>query len=438
MAERVAKNLRRDAVAVAGLAALSVLVFGSAARYPLLADDYHYLQVAQTPGWWHAGLIWNLGGQPINHLFRPVLFLWFGLVHAVFGLHPLPIHITTGFVVLAAGVLTGLIARRLGLTAGAYAAAAIYGLHASMATPIAWTSAVNSPIATTLALAALYCMLRRRLRAVDVGAACALFLVGLMTREVVAVTPVVLVGARYLIETAQPWRSRLRRSLAVSSPLWFIAIGYATARRLAGFHSTSGPYQQRLTSHAFRNFGQLMEYASEFGYSRHMGVLVTVFWTVLLGLCGFVAWRCRRYQALLGAGWALLGVLPVIFLAVHHMEYYYVDFALPGVALAIGAVFECAFDATPGRSRAPLAVACLAALVAVNSYTAGREVHAYLGASAAQTRRVIAQVRRAHPHPAPGSTIVLPISSTAAGFEDFPDVIRVIYDDPTLQVAYSG
>ncbi len=306
-----------------------------------------------------------------------------------------------------------------------------------MAIPIAWTSAVNSPLATTLALGALYCMLRPRIRGVDVIAACGLLAAGLMTCEVVAVTPAVLISARYVVEAHQPLGTRLKRSLVTSLPLWLVLIAYATVRRLAGFVSTKGPYEQRLTTHAFRNFGLLMEYATEFGYSRRYGAFVIAFWLVLIGLCGIAALRFHRSQGLVGLAWIVLGVLPVVFLAVANMQYYYFDFALPGLALAVGTVFECFASAAPEPARIALTATCMTILVALSSYTAGKEVHAF-GRVAAQEEKVIVQVRRDHPHPAPGTTIVLPIPKAAAGYKDYADAIRVIFHDPTLHVAYSG
>ena len=427
----------RAAFTVAGLGiAAGSIVFGSATRVPLFADDYHYLATVQTPGWWHSSAIWDPAGSPFTHHFRPGLFLWFGFVHRLFGLHPVPMHIATGLIVFAGAVLTGLVARRLGLGSGAYAAAVVYGLHTTMAIPIAWNSAANSPLATTFALGALYCMLRPRLRGLDVIAACGLLLAGLMTREVVAVTPAVLFMARYAVEAHQQPGPRLKRSLVTSLPLWLVLIAYAIVRRLAGFVSTAGPYQQRLTTHAFRNFGQLMEYATEFGYSRRYGAFVIAFWLVLIGLCAIAALRFHRSQGLVGLAWIVFGVLPVVFLARQPMEYYYLDFALPGLALAVGTVFECFASAAPERAGIALTATCMTILVALSSYTAGREVHAF-GRGAAQEEKVIVQVRRDHPHPAPGTTIVLPIPKAAAGLKDYPDAIRVIFHDPTLHIAYS-
>ena len=421
-----------------GLAGVVAVVFTSAARAPLLLDDYAYLAVVQRHGWWHSGTLWNPSGLSGDHLYRPILFVWFGVLNRLFGLHPLPFHIATGLLVVTAGAMTGLVGRRLGLRSGAYAAAAVFCLHASMATPIAWTSAASSPLGAALAMGALYVMLRPRVRPVDVGAACGLFLAALLTREVVAVTPAILVMTRYLVENGERWPVRLKRCVVASLPLWLVLVAYAIVRRLAGFVSTTGRYEQRLTGHGFRNLGQLMEYATEFGYARRDGTFVAVFWVALVGLCTLAALRSHRSQGLIGLAWALLGVLPVIFLALQPMQYYYIDFALPGIALAVGSVFQWIADAIPNRDRIAFAATCLAILATLGFYTARQEVHAYLGGATAVTNRLIAQVKRDDPHPAEGSTILLPISAAHAAYHDYADLIRVIYRDPTLNVAFSG
>lgn len=429
----------RTAAAVAGLAGIATVIFQSAARLPLVADDYGYLGRVQRPGWWHSGAVWD----PSRNPYRPILFVWFGMLDRLFGLHPLPFHIATGLLVVAAGVMTGLVARRLGLRSGAYAAAAFFCLHASMATPIAWTSAASSPLAAALALGALYCMLRPRPRPVDVVAACGLLLLALLTREVVAVTPVILVMTRYLIDAGGRWPARLKRALVTSLPLWLVLVAYAVARRLAGFVSSSGPYEQRLGAHGVRNLRRLMEIATDleaFVDSRAYGALVVVFWFALIGLCALASLHSHRSTGLVGLGWAFLGVLPVMFLAVHPMAYYYIDFALPGLALAVGTVFEWIADAVSGRAaehgRIAVAATCLAFLAALSFSSARKEVDAF-PSWADRTALIIDQVKRDNPRPAPGSTIVVRTDDSGARFLTSNGALFcVIFHDPSLRVRY--
>jgi hypothetical protein len=414
-----------------------VVVFGSAARLPLIADDYSRLAVLQKPGWWHSGRVWDIG----DGLFRPILLLWFGLLHAVFGLHPLPYHIASGLVVITAGVLTGAVARRLGLRGGAYAAIVFYCLHAAMTTPIGWASAANSPLAVALALCALFWMLRPRLRTIDLVGACVAFALAIITREVVVVTPAILVVTRCLVENGRSLPQRLKRSVLVSLPLWLVLAVYVGLRRLYGFEVGNGDYAQAIGMHGFTNLGRLLQIATDMEpFSRpglYSGVVIFL-WAALISLCAVAAIRSRRFQGIVGLSWALLAVLPVIFLTKHAMDYYYVDFAIPGMAIAIGMVFEWVADALPDRSAAILAAGCFAIFVLVSFNTARVQERAVLGHEAVLTTELIRQVRQENPHPTNGSTIMVRGSSLdgVRYLTQQGKLFRVIFDDPTLRFAF--
>jgi len=419
-----------------GVAAVAAVVFASAARLPFISDDYSYLETVRQPGWWHARAIWDPGGAPFTQLYRPFLFVWFGVLYHLFGLHPLVFHVATGVLVAIGAVMTALVGRRLGLHSGAYVAGVVYCLHASMAVPVGWTSAASSPLATALALGAVYVLLRPRLRAREVAAASILFVVALMTREVVALTPAVVFISVYIVDGGRPWRQRIRRSLVVSSPLWLALLAYAAVRRSSGFDSTLGPYQQRIGSQAFSNLWRLMQYATEFGQSTHLGGLVAAFWLLLIGLCIYAAVHSQLPQGLIGLGWAFLGVLPVIFLARHRMEYFYVGFALPGIAIAVGTVFQSVLATSAKNVRWAAATVLVAVLATLGFYAARQAERPYLDRSARRYSAVIDYVRRHNPHPAKGSTIRLPITAKQAVFGSYLQLVRVVFDDSSLQVAY--
>jgi hypothetical protein len=413
------------------------VVFSSAVQLPLIADDYSKLAVLQQPGWWHSDRTWGVG----SGLFRPMLLLWFGLLHGVFGLHPLPFHIASAVIVVIAGVLTGAVARRVGLRVGAYAAIVFYCLHASMTTAIGWAAAANSPLAIALALGALYLMLRPRVRTIDVVGACALFVAGLLAREVVVVAPAILVVTRCLVEPARSLSQRLKRSVVVSWPLLVVLVVYVALRRVFGFDGGTGEYAQAFGMHGFTNLGRLLQIATDlepFGHHGLYSAVVTFLWVALIGLCGMAAVRSQRFQGIAGLTWALLAVLPVIFLTNHTMDYYYVDFAIPGLAIAIGTVFEWATDALSRRATTIFAVGCFAVFVLVSFNTARVQERAQLGPEASTTAQLIDQVRRENPHPAAGSTIIVRGSSLATNryLTQQGSLFRVIYDDPTLQVAF--
>ena len=417
------------------IAVVAAIVFVSAARLPFISDDYSYLEAVRQPGWWHAESIWNPVGAPFTGLYRPLLYMWFGMLYHVFGLHPLPFHVATGLLVALAAVMTGLVAHRLGLRSGAVIAAAVYGLHATMVWPIGWTSAASSPLATALALGAVYLLLGSRIRVRTVVAASALFFLALMTREVVAVTPAALLIGAYVMDPGSSWTQRLRRSLLVSSPLWLVLAAYAITRHAAGFDSPAGAYEQRIGIHALTNLWRLMQYATEFGQSTHLGSLVAVSWLTLAGLCVYAAVRFDLRVGLIGLAWALLGMLPVIFLVNHQMDHYYVDFALPGIALAVGTVFQAIAESVSKDVRA-VAAALVVVGLAILGFSMGRqEQRPYLDRSARLCRS--RRLPEATPSSSlPGSTIQLPITATQAAYGSYPDLVRVVFDDSSLQVRY--
>jgi hypothetical protein len=421
----------RIAIAVAVLGAVVGVVFARALRQPLLADDYSYLERVRTSGWWHARTVWGLK----TSIFRPMLYMWFGVLNRLFGLHPLPFHIASGLLLVAAAVLVGLIARRLGLRSGAYAAAAVFCLHASMAIPIGWAAAANSPLATVVALSSILLLLRSGLRALDVVAACALFALALISREVVAVAPAILVITRFTIEVGEHWPARLKRAVLASSPLWIVVVAYSAARRAAGFSASKGAYAQRLSWHGLTNLGRLMEFSTDVAPLHHStpyGAFVAVFWVAFVGVCALAALRFGRPQGLVGLAWALIGVLPVIFLAVQPMSSYYNDFALPGLALAAGTLFEWGVGALPARRAIAVAAVSLVAFAALGMHTANQEMNRTLSPWARVTHRLVAQAKCDNPHPANESAIVLREANRGFKFlSQHGNLYRVIFHEPT-------
>lgn len=430
---RRARVVAAAVVFVAALAVLQVCVFGPAFRLPFVFDDYNYLNRVQVSGWLGPSSAWDLRSQ----LFRPILYVFFGSLHAVFGLRPFVFHVAGAGLVLAAAGMTGLVAHRLGLRMGAIAAATVYALHSSMATPIGWASAANSPLAVALALGSVYLLLAKRVRVLGVVASCILFVLALMTREVVVVVPMMLLVALALSE-AGGWRTRARRALVGSAPLWGVLVVYVVARRIAGYElSTTGSYAQHLGTQAFSNLGRLLELVTDIAPARdgvHRPVPVTLLWLLLVGAA--VLLRRSRPQVGIGVVWFLLGTLPVIFLRDHPMSFYYVDLAMVGVALAVGAVFERIAVALTRRRRAAFAVGCLAIFVVVSHHTAQQQLEEKLYAFADITTGFVRSLERDNPRPRPGGSVVVwyrdsdPIFMTARG-----DLLRVRYHDPGLQVS---
>ena len=121
-----------------GVTALTAVVFERPMRTPFWFDDFGYLGATLTPGWWHSGWIWDLGGA----VFRPIPIILVGIQREVFGFQPVPFHLVAFGFVVAQGWLVYLIARRLGT--GEIAARAAAAVSASGATSPIWRSRSTS------------------------------------------------------------------------------------------------------------------------------------------------------------------------------------------------------------------------------------------------------------------------------------------------------
>jgi hypothetical protein len=420
---------------VVGLCVVAAVVFSHAARIRLLTDDYGYLDHVQRSGWWHSGSTWDPGQE----LFRPLLLVWFAGLRAVFGLHPVPYHLATGALVVVAAVMVGLVARRLGLRTGAYAAGAFYGLHGAMSVPIAWTSAASSPMGVSFALGAIFVMLRTSLRWTGVVFACGLFLAGLMSREVVAVTPALLVIVRPLVEPeALGWKRRLLHAPVVSIPLWAVLVAYALVRRAAGFTGPTGAYQHAAGWHAVGNLLDLGVFMAN-SWTFHLGGLVaTAFWLALVCLTAAAAVRSGMFQGVAGVVWALVATLPVVFLAVHKMDSYYVDLALVGAALAVGTCFEWLCSRLDRPARIGLGLVGVAALSVMTRQVARAEIEDdYLLGWASATSAIVHDVQAEHPDLSAEGELVVSYDGVPDHWDfltHYGDLFRVISHDPDLVV----
>ena len=419
-------------VAVGAVAIAFGLAWAGAVRRPFFDDDWLYLNVVQQPGWWHSGTVWS----PAHGLYRPVLFLWFGLLHALFGLHPVAYHVVTAVVVLVVGLLTWRIAVSTGLRAGAVVAGAVVVLHSTFGVPISWSAASSSPLSVALALGAMLVLLSRPvsvLRAVSAGALLAL---GLLTREVVVMAPAVVV----VIAWTRPGGTlvdALRRSL----PLWIVDAGYLVLRAASGATNPPGPYHQQLSTQAVDNLFSLIFQTDGLGRtSLQLQTLEDLLLIAFLGATLVVSLARHNYLVLGGILWFLLGTVPVLFLVHHAQQPYYVDFALPGIALAIGAGIDQLAAVWSTTVAVAVGVVLVAVIAVVGHVASDFEFTHEFGADITETNRLVAQVEAAYPNRPSGADLIVVHSDRIAHDEQLVtrngDLFRVEYGDPSLRVRF--
>lgn len=428
-----------DLVFGAVLAVASFVVMWPGIRFPFVFDDWKYLNETQQADWWHAGI-----ADPTSPVFRPVLLVSIGVQQLVFGDHPLLFHIVAFLGLLGIGWLMHRFVLRLGIGSwGARAAAAMIVLHTAMVWPIAWTSAISSLMSMALALGVCLRLARAEPSKRDVIVATALFVVALFTREIIAGLPLIVflfraVQTHDAPELTNP-KERIGRALRPTLPLWVVLAAYGVFRLLVGVDATGGPYEQKIGREAVDNLWSLMRTASaapSLPFSGSQRLLAAAIWFALVVVLVIAAAR-GRLHGLVGLIWFFVGVAPVVGLFRQLMVPYYVDFALLGLALAVGVAFDEVTRWVPSRVGVLVGAACIVALVG----SGVREASDSLGplqSKRACADRLIAQVERDYPDPDEGSTIVVkaPGDCNAELSTVDGDLFRVLYDDPDLEVEF--
>lgn len=406
-----------------------VLTWITALRRPFIDDDWSYLNTVQQPGWWHSSAVWD----PHNGLYRPILYLWFGLLHLFFGLHSFAFHVATLAAVFLMGFLTWRVARAAGLRRGALVAGAVVLLHAAVGYPISWTAAASSPIAVSFALGAILVLLNRPVTLSRAFVAAALLALGLLTREVVIMAPAMVV----VIGWAKPG-GRLKDALRRSLPLWVVDIAYLALRAGSGASDPPGLYHEQVSSRAVNNFFSLTLKASDVaGVSAQTRSLVIA--GLVLFMVGVLAWSLSRRQYILVGGlvWFVIATVPVICLVNHAMESYYIDFALPGLALAFGAACEMVVEALPGSFAILAGLVLLVTLGLVGHAVSNIEFTHEYGSDTKETQQLLAQARKKDSHPTGPTFIVVRTALTGADARAViqgGDLFKVEFHDPALRV----
>lgn len=136
---------------VAALAAATA-AYWPALGAPLYADDYLYLNAARTLsfGDYARAALVPLSDEPLlaavtEHFWRPLYYLSFEVLEAVFGGHATPYHVLLLAIHLAGIALVWLLARKLtGSATGAGCAAVVFAAHPGGFEGVAWASSLSN------------------------------------------------------------------------------------------------------------------------------------------------------------------------------------------------------------------------------------------------------------------------------------------------------
>lgn len=325
--------------AAAILILCGLLVFAANLNAFFLSDDFVLLSWTRTHS---AGDVAAFFDPNTPWFYRPIVKLVYWAGQAVFGLHAAPFHL---FSMLLHGanafLLYRLVARHATWTAG-IAAALIFLLDPHHAETVSWISAVGDLLGTLCILANL--LLFRRFMALRsypaLALALALFAVGLLSRETVALLP----GLLALQEVVIGGKRGVGKGEIGAAATGYVAVlgAYLLVQRIGAPVSGGGFTRGGLAFHML-NLDSillgLLDYAhrllpgGEVPASASLDVLKALVWVewLIIVAAAVALWRWRQRLVLFGLLWLLLTPLAFIFFSAPTDRYFY----LPSIGYAI-------------------------------------------------------------------------------------------------------
>jgi hypothetical protein len=334
------------AVVAALLAAFLVTQYGYAWRVPFINDDFVLLDATRGAAF---GSLW-VPNSVIWLFYRPwsrELHYW--TLQGLFGPRPAPFHLASFALWLALMGLYWALARRLAGARGAAVSTAGVAALAAWGLPLVWVAGVQELWMMTLAVGALHAFERGR-----TGAATALFLLALLSKETAALLP----GVAFVLA----WRVRgepASRAAWRTAPLLAVAAAWGALHPLLGgrLWHRAGPVHPPVvpesaagvavrTLLATVNLDRVPRPETGWGGPLLLGAVGVVClvglaaWPLLSAGAARPRWEGRgvrpgRGLAALGVAWAAAGWLPLFMPGVGWHAYYGL-FGMLGAWLLLG------------------------------------------------------------------------------------------------------
>lgn len=182
-----------------------ILAYWPALQAQLIWDDEAHVTTASLRSWAGLGRIWTEVG--VTQQYYPLLHSAFWLEYRLWNGNPLGYHLTNVALHALAAGLFALVLRRLAIP-GAILAAALFALHPVHVESVAWISEQKNTLSTALYLGAALAYLRfdmtRGRGAYVLATGC--FVLGLLTKTVVATLPAALLIVFWWRRGALSWR----------------------------------------------------------------------------------------------------------------------------------------------------------------------------------------------------------------------------------------
>ncbi len=246
-----------ESAAVAGIVALTALVYLRCLGNGYVFDDHEMILVNRYIGEW--SFLWKALVNdswwfrdpvhlPQSHYYRPLQDVWLGLNYQVFGLNPVGPHALMVGLHLVAVVFVYRIATRLAADRLAgVVAALLFGLLPVHAEAVIWATAIPESLAGTLQLGAFYFYLRYRDENFRRGLtwSMVLFAGALLSHESAIGFPLLVAAHGFLFAkngtttlpgqgertaTGDRYWHRIRGALAIAAPFIILAMLYLGAR----------------------------------------------------------------------------------------------------------------------------------------------------------------------------------------------------------------
>ena len=375
------------------VAAIAV-VGGSAAYFRtggigLLSDDY-VLRRAVLDG----HLLWG------SQFARPAA-LWIWRVVFLAGGGAAALHLLNLGLHVTNAALAGIFAARLGLRrAGACAAMLVFLLWPTQVEPVAWAAGIFDLVSATWMLLALLLLLRERpliSRSADIGVACALAVLALLSKESAVALPFLALLA------VAPDRRRLRAAVPIAIAMVIAIAAYMAWRVRTGLPVAGTATWSRyvVKEQLSRTFGALaLPLSAPSIDARPLIAFLVVAGLLLLCAVAFIgAHRDRqgRTIALQGLAWCVVAAAPTIgflFIGPYLDGSRYLYLSTLGWGLAIGGLLDTVWDRRP---LGWIAAAFIAAILLVAGVEQQRRLGDWRQAAIERDRILTEAVRFAGP-----------------------------------------
>jgi hypothetical protein len=283
-------------------------------------DDFPLLLLVQLPDHQFWAQLWQPRAQGT---FRPLSErLFFYYFYHWFGLNAFPYRLLAFATLVLNLWLVAIVTRRLtGRHWAGFAAACLWGLHHSLATSMAWSSAYNQMLCTFFLLISFWLFLQFISSGnwLYYGAQWVTFLLGFGALEAIVVYPGILL-AYVLLQQRRYWLPVV--------PLLLASAGLAWLQLSAAPPPTEGLYQPTFGLGLLAGLGVYAKWALAAEAKAWVAV-------VLAGLLlGFAAWRAwlKDWRGLFFIAWFVGAMAPYLPLAAHRSRYYLV---IPFLGLAM-------------------------------------------------------------------------------------------------------